>query len=241
MQIIILNYHFGIGLIFLDKRFNNPYYKVKEAIMPYPNEHACRLLPPIKDANTNRINNDREHNGKSYDVIYQEQENGKFAQQAFRYDRTKWSASEAESHCKSHNGTFEAALGKDMTKPDVKILFKDKKKQIVFGVVFEPDFVDAHDEWISKDDIEEAAFNYLVNYRNTKLSHKVDINEDVQLVASMPIPGDMTYNGTLIKAGTWLVAHRIKDNDLWEAIEKDTIVGYSAGGTKIFVQGGDNK
>jgi uncharacterized protein len=76
--------------------------------MPYPGEHACRLVPPVIGAPTRRKNGAQKHNGKSYDVIFQEQD-GSWVAQAFRYPRETWSAESARSHCKSHDGTFEAA------------------------------------------------------------------------------------------------------------------------------------
>lgn len=100
--------------------------------MPYPNEHACRLREPIKDAETRRTNGDREHNGKKYDVIYQKQDDGKWADQAFRYPKKTWSASEASDHCKSHNGRFEAASEK-----------KDEAVQFINEVLNQPIFITA--------------------------------------------------------------------------------------------------
>jgi len=77
--------------------------------MPYENEHSCRLLPPVKDAPTRRVNGKRKHDGKSYDVIFQKQK-GKWQEQAYRYSDKIWSESAARSHCRSHKGIlFEPA------------------------------------------------------------------------------------------------------------------------------------
>jgi hypothetical protein len=54
------------------------------------------------------VNGERKHNGKAYDVIYQEQDK-KWVDQAYRYPTKTWDASEAGNHCKSHGGSFEAA------------------------------------------------------------------------------------------------------------------------------------
>lgn len=78
--------------------------------MPYPNEHSCRLKEPVSGARTRRANGEREHDGKKYDVIYQEQE-GKWIDQAYRYPKETWKESEAKSHCGDHKGSFEAAEG----------------------------------------------------------------------------------------------------------------------------------
>lgn len=77
---------------------------------PYPNEHACRLLEPVKGAKTRRRNGEGDSDGKKYDVIYQQQKGGKWKRQAFRYPKDTWTAAAAEKHCQAHNGIlFEPA------------------------------------------------------------------------------------------------------------------------------------
>lgn len=78
--------------------------------MPYENEHSCRLIKPIADAPTKRVNNEQEHDGKKYHVIYQQQKDKKWKQQAYRYDKKVWTSVTARAHCKSHDGIlFEPA------------------------------------------------------------------------------------------------------------------------------------
>jgi len=81
--------------------------------MPYPNEHACRLREP-NGRPAKRVNGDREHNGKAYDVIYQQKrDSDAWEEQAYRYPKEKWTADSARAHCRSHDGlSFEAASGK---------------------------------------------------------------------------------------------------------------------------------
>ena len=81
---------------------------------PFPNEHSCRLVQPKDGAKTRRKNGAQKHEGKSYDVIYQEQ-NGKFVQQAYRYPKDTWTSAEASAHCKSHKGSFTAAKSLEKT------------------------------------------------------------------------------------------------------------------------------
>ncbi|MCD6262292.1 MAG: hypothetical protein J7J52_04650 [Deltaproteobacteria bacterium] len=114
--------------------------------------------------------------------------------------------------------------------------FKQKKeKQIAYGVVFEPEYVDADDEWISKDDIEDAAHEYLINYRNVKFSHTQGINDKVKVVESYIAPLDFKIGEHLIKEGSWIVAVKVFDGKLWKEIGK-SLVGFSAGGTAHYVE-----
>lgn len=84
--------------------------EAKSEFKPQPTEHACRLADPARYDRFRRVNGDRSHNGKKYDVIYgHAKDGGAWEQQAFRYPKETWTAAEARSHCGSHSGTFEAA------------------------------------------------------------------------------------------------------------------------------------
>lgn len=78
---------------------------------PFSNEHSCRLRAPgdfQKDTFRRVV---RKHDGKEYSVIMGRLK-GETAmtEQAYRYKKDVWKASEAKAHCKAHEGgTFEAA------------------------------------------------------------------------------------------------------------------------------------
>lgn len=198
--------------------------------MPYPNEHACRLKSPKSGADFRRKNNARRSGGKPLDIIYQRNAEGSMEEQAYRYPKGSWDAGEARSHCQKHGGSFEAA--KDTA---IRMLKADDEKQIVYGIVFEPDFIDADEEYINKDDIEDAAHSYMIKLRRTstrchqKLSHQIDIDDKTDIVESYVAPVDFEWNGETVKEGTWIIAMKIHDKDLWKEC-KDTITGFSAGG-----------
>lgn len=80
--------------------------------MPYPNEHSCRLRPPgqFKDGSFRRYSRKSKSVGKQHDVIGGRlKTDNSFKDQAYRYPKGSWDASTARSHCKRHNGSFEAA------------------------------------------------------------------------------------------------------------------------------------
>jgi signal peptide peptidase SppA len=83
--------------------------------MPYPNEHACRLRDPndFRNGDNDWGRTERKHNGKAYDVISGRlKTTGKWEDQAYRYPKETWTATEARDHCKSHKGIlFEPATG----------------------------------------------------------------------------------------------------------------------------------
>ncbi len=76
--------------------------------MPYPNEHACRLEDPKRFSSMRRTT--RQHEGKTYSVIWGlDKKTGTWHEQAYRYDKSRWTATQARSHCTSHDGHFEPA------------------------------------------------------------------------------------------------------------------------------------
>lgn len=79
---------------------------------PYENEHSCRLEDPKQFDKFNRKNCEQKHEGKCIDVIYGIKE-GKSKVQALRYKTSIWTKEAAQSHCKSREGTFEAAKEKN--------------------------------------------------------------------------------------------------------------------------------
>jgi hypothetical protein len=106
------------------------------------------------------------------------------------------------------------------------------EEQYVLGVVLEPEVVDAQGEVYSADVIRQSAFNWLADYRNIDLQHKVFINRSVRVVESYIAPADMTIDGQAVKAGTWLLAVIVDDPALWAAIKRGEYTGFSINGLK---------
>ena len=78
--------------------------------MPYPNEFSCRLKNPdaFKDPWA-RVKRKSASIGKTYSVIRGTlKSSGKMEDQAFRYPKSTWDASESKKHCKAHKGSYEA-------------------------------------------------------------------------------------------------------------------------------------
>lgn len=77
---------------------------------PYENEHACRLRDPGDFQEDSFVRTTRKHEGKQYSVIQAKLKGeDSLTDQAFRYKKTTWTVSQARSHCKDHEGSFEAA------------------------------------------------------------------------------------------------------------------------------------
>lgn len=101
----------------------------------------------------------------------------------------------------------------------------------VLGIVLEPDVVDSQDDTYTADTIRQAAWEYLVHFRNRGLQHKVFVNQGVELVESYIAPQDLVIAGQRVKAGTWLIGWHVIDDAIWEAIKSGALTGFSIGGT----------
>lgn len=75
---------------------------------PYANEHACRIADPKGFDKFARKNCHIKVDDKCVDVIFGIK-SGKASIQAYRYPKDSWTAAKARSHCKGHEGSFEAA------------------------------------------------------------------------------------------------------------------------------------
>lgn len=96
-----------------DKMFEDDDYEESEEVMkPYPTEYACRLNDPNQYESFRRSK--RKHDGKEYSVIYGKKDD-KWEEQAYRYKKDIWTEAEAKTHCKDHDGKYEAASDKDMS------------------------------------------------------------------------------------------------------------------------------
>lgn len=86
---------------------------------PFPNEHSCRLRQPGDFQEGSFRRTERKHEGKIYSCIM-----GKLTgedtmtEQAYRYPKDTWEAGEADTHCKAHDGSFEAAAEEAAPPPD---------------------------------------------------------------------------------------------------------------------------
>ena len=111
---------------------------------------------------------------------------------------------------------------------DVKLLKRDEAQQIVYGVVYEPDVVDAHGDFMTADEIEKAAHVFLKEFRNIDKQH--DFTSKVgEVIESYIAPADFELGGQTVTKGTWMMAVKVVD-DVWTGIQKGEYTGFSLAG-----------
>ncbi|MGH0635199.1 XkdF-like putative serine protease domain-containing protein [Bacillus pacificus] len=113
-------------------------------------------------------------------------------------------------------------------KPVRVIKSNDEEKRLVYGIVYEPDVIDAHGDFTDSETIEKAAHEFMLKYRQIDKNH--DFVAGVgEVVESYIAPADMELNGESVKKGTWILTTKA-DEETWEAVKKGEFQGYSLAG-----------
>ena len=118
---------------------------------------------------------------------------------------------------------------------EVKIIKgEDEDQQLVYGIVYSPGSAedssthDAHGDFMTAEDIEKSAHNFIAKYRNIDAQH--DFNAGAgEVVESYVAPVDMDINGETITKGTWVLVTKATD-EIWADIKDGKMTGYSLAG-----------
>jgi len=114
----------------------------------------------------------------------------------------------------------------------VPIAKADAMRQIVTGVVLSPNELDTQDDYMTPEDIEMAAHNYLKQSRVIGSEHGRPIEAGV--VESYIAPQDLTFDGpegpTHVKKGSWLMSVHVADKQEWQQLMSGEYTGFSVGG-----------
>jgi DNA adenine methylase len=68
-------------------------------------------------------------------------------------------------------------------------------------------------------------------FRQIGLQHKSSVSDKVAILESYIAPCSFDLSGYTVRKGTWLLALRVMDDDLWKAVESGAITGFSIGGS----------
>jgi site-specific DNA-adenine methylase len=110
-------------------------------------------------------------------------------------------------------------------------LLKTDEERYVLGVVLEPETVDAQDDIYSAAEVRDAAHRFMEQYQNIGLMHRGLVNGRVKILESFLAPTSFALDGAQVRKGTWLLAVRVLDDDLWMQIKSGELTGLSIGGS----------
>jgi hypothetical protein len=123
------------------------------------------------------------------------------------------------------------ALGIQTAEEKQVPIFAASDKQVVYGVVMEPDVTDSQGDRTTAETIERAAHAFMVRSRIVGDSHKA--KAAAYPVESYIAPSDIEVAGQKVKAGSWIMGIYVADQKLWQAIKNGEYTGLSIGGRAI--------
>lgn len=106
---------------------------------------------------------------------------------------------------------------------------KKGDEQIVYGIVYSPDTVDAQGDKANAAEIKKAAYHFMENVQTFKVMHKGK-SVKVKILENYIAPVDFTIEKRDVKKGSWVLVTRILDKKLWKSIKAGKITGYSMAG-----------
>lgn len=115
-----------------------------------------------------------------------------------------------------------------------RILKADPESHYVTGVVYEPLVEDCHGNYMTEEEITKAAYWFAKNGDKVDLQHSFTAMEGATVVENFVTKSEMTVGEETIQKGTWLITVEVEDQDVWDAIQKGEITGFSMGGVGIY-------
>lgn len=115
-----------------------------------------------------------------------------------------------------------------------KIVKTDTDSYYVTGIVYEPMTEDSQGDYMTEEEIRKAAHWFAKNGDGIDIQHNFEKFEKAEVVENWIAKADFEIGKEKIKKGTWLMTVEITDPDVWAAVEKGEITGFSMGGTGIY-------
>lgn len=125
-------------------------------------------------------------------------------------------------------------IEKFLNEKDVVPIHKiDKMKQVAYCVVLSPEELDAQDDWMTAEDIEDTAHNYMEKFRVIGKDHSQPI--DATPVESYIAPQDLEWEDgphgpQKVKKGSWILGIKVHDAKEWSKVLSGDYQGVSVGG-----------
>ena len=195
--------------------------------MPYPNYHSARINSPDKYKD---IRYAKDEFGDGIDVLYGIMSEDESEVQAIRFDKDKFTASEARSWLKEHDYSpmeFEEAT--DVEKASyVEFVKIDDDEHVVGGIVYSPNETDRQGDWTTPEEIKKAMYSFMEQSRVFKVMHQSPLKATILENFQAEAPTEKA--GKTIPEGAWWMSLRITDDDVWQRVKAGELKGFSMSG-----------
>ncbi len=115
-----------------------------------------------------------------------------------------------------------------------RIIKADQTQHYITGIVYEPMVEDAHGNYMTEEEITKAAHWFAKNGDKVDLQHSFEGLDNVSVVETFVAKSDMEIEGEKIAKGTWVMTVEVPEGDIWKAVEKGEVTGFSMGGVGIY-------
>jgi len=130
-------------------------------------------------------------------------------------------------------GVGQKLINKSLLDKHVPIIKLDEEKQIAYGVVLEPDTVDAQGDRISHEEIEKACYWFMEHSQKFREMHEGS-KIDARVIENYLAPQDLNFerNGRTekVRKGAWIMGVKIYDPETWHKCKTGEYTGFSIGG-----------
>jgi hypothetical protein len=116
---------------------------------------------------------------------------------------------------------------------EVRLLKEITEERYALGIVLEPDVVDAQNDTYNEQEVRDAAHKYMENFAQVGLQHGEIVTGKVKILESYLAPTDFEVGAEKVKKGTWIMAVRADDDEIWKQIKEGSLTGFSIGGSAI--------
>lgn len=123
-------------------------------------------------------------------------------------------------------------MEKERLEKVVPILKVDEEKRIVASVVYEPDVEDAHGDSMTAEEIEKAAHGFMIRYAQGAGELGTDHRRKASRASVVPIesfvaPVDLELGAQSVRKGSWVLAAKVFDDEIWKGIKTGKYTGWS--------------
>lgn len=160
-----------------------------------------------------------------------------------RWDDNDITITPPDTTIKSFNGILKSNAVQLQSSPknqEFQIYKKDDDKRLVFGwasVAIKANgeqVVDLQNDVIDPEDLEEAVYEYVLNFRDSGEEHNPDLRKKGKLVESVVFTKEK-LRAMGIPEGTvplgWWIGFKIHDDDAWDKVKKGQYNMFSIEGT----------
>lgn len=109
----------------------------------------------------------------------------------------------------------------------------DAKEQVVTGIVYAPNVIDVDGEFMDEEGCKHACYFFMRGQRNGA----IDINHNNRVIDASAVECFLAREGDLeYPPGAWVMSVKIEDAEVWSAIERGDLNGFSFQGNVIPVE-----